>query len=175
MTMATVDADSTVPAPAIEAAPSLADLRWRWCRFDALSVRELQNIYAARQAVFALEQNCVYLDVDGCDEAAYHLAAWSTAHRWPLAYARLLDPGVKYAEASMGRVITTAPGRGRGLGRELVRRALAHGAEVWPGGAMRISAQTRLERFYAEFGFAAVGPPYLEDGIPHTEMLRPGN
>ena len=148
------------------------DLSWRWGRFDDLSVRELQHIYAARQRVFAIEQQCIYLDVDGCDEAAWHLAAWSPAQREPLAYARVLDPGVKYAEASIGRVITLGAGRGIGLGRVLVARAIAAAEDAWPGGAIRISAQTRLERFYAEFGFVAVGPPYDEDGIDHTEMLR---
>jgi ElaA protein len=145
---------------------------WRWCRFDDLSVRELQHIYAARQRVFAIEQQCIYLDVDGYDESAWHLAAWSPAQREPLAYARILDPGAKYEEASIGRVITVGAGRGIGLGRELVARAIAAVDQVWPGGAIRISAQTRLERFYAGFGFVAVGPPYLEDGIDHTEMLR---
>lgn len=148
------------------------ELAWRWCRFDALELRELQYILAARQRVFALEQQCIYLDVDGCDESAYHLAAWSSAQREPLAYARVLDPGVKYDEISIGRVITVGAGRGVGLGRELVAKAIAHAAQVWPGGAIRISAQSRLERFYEEFGFVAVGPPYLEDGIDHTEMLR---
>ena len=84
----------------------------------------------------------------------------------------MLDPGVKYEEASIGRVSTVGAGRGIGLGRELVARAIAAADQVWPGGAIRISAQTRLERFYIEFGFVAVGPPYLEDGIEHTEMLR---
>ena len=147
-------------------------LRWRWCRFDALAVVELQNIYAARQQVFALEQQCIYLDVDGYDEAAYHLAAWSPGERLPLAYARLLDPGQKYAEASIGRVLTGTAARGCGLGRELVRRMLAHCSAAWPEHGIRISAQSRLQRFYAGFGFVSVGLPYLEDGIPHTEMLR---
>jgi ElaA protein len=149
-----------------------SDPVWRWCRFDDLSVRELQHIYAARQRVFAVEQQCIYLDVDGCDESAWHLAAWSPAQREPLAYARVIDPGVKYEEASIGRIVTVGAGRGIGLGRELVARAIAEADRVWPGGAIRISAQTRLERFYAGFGFVAVGPPYLEDGIDHTEMLR---
>ena len=148
------------------------DLRWRWCRFDELGVRELQHIFAARQRVFAVEQQCIYLDIDGCDESAWHLAAWSATQREPFAYARVLDPGVKYAEASIGRVITVGAGRGIGLGRELVARAIAGAAQAWPGGAIRISAQTRLERFYEAFGFVAVGPPYDEDGIDHTEMLR---
>jgi ElaA protein len=148
------------------------DLDWRWRRFDDLSVRELQHIYAARQRVFAIEQQCIYLDVDGCDESAWHLAAWSPSQREPLAYARVLDPGVKYEEASIGRVITIGAGRGIGLGRELVARAIAAAEEVWPRCAIRISAQSRLERFYADFGFVAVGEPYDEDGIDHTEMLR---
>lgn len=149
-------------------------LSWRGCRFSALSVFDLQAIYMARQQVFVVEQQCAYLDADGIDDACWHLAAWSGAHALPLAYARIVDPSRKYAEPSIGRVITTAPARGAGLGRELVRRAVAHCATAFPGQAIRISAQAHLERFYAEFGFRAAGPRYLEDGIPHTEMLRPG-
>ena len=152
-----------------------AALRWRWCRFEALTVYELQHIYAARQQVFAIEQQCIYLDADGHDEAAHHMAAWSPGHRWPLAYARLLDPGTKYPEPSMGRVLTMASARGLGLGRELVRRVISECAEVWPGQAIRISAQARLERFYEAVGFAIVGVPYVEDGIPHVEMCRPSS
>lgn len=152
-----------------------SSLVWRWCHFRDLSVVELQNIYTARQQVFSLEQNCAYLDADGFDESSHHLAAWSPSHRIPLGYARLVEPGLKYAEPSMGRVITTAAARGSGLGRELVRRAIAHTAQVYPGQGIRISAQSRLERFYGEAGFAVVGVPYLEDGIPHTEMLLAGD
>jgi ElaA protein len=151
---------------------AFADLRWRAGRFEDLTRADLQFIFAARQQVFGVEQACVYLDIDGHDEAAWHLAAWSPAYRHPLAYARLLDPGVKYPEPSMGRVVTTEPARGRGLGRELVRRVLVQADAVWPGRGVRISAQSRLEAFYAGFGFAIVGERYLEDGIPHTEMFR---
>ena len=147
---------------------------WRWCAFQGLSLLELNHIFMARQQVFSLEQQCIYLDADGLDERSHHLAAWSPAHTLPLAYARVVEPGLKYAEPSIGRVITTAAARGSGLGRELVRRAIAHCVEVYPGQGIRISAQTRLEGFYAEVGFVAAGEPYLEDGIPHTEMLLPG-
>ena len=92
----------------------------------------------------------------------------------PLAYARVVHPGLKYTEPSIGRVITIAAARGTGLGRELVRRAVMHCQEAFPGQGMRISAQTRLEAFYASLGFQAIGEPYMEDGIPHTEMLLPG-
>jgi len=147
------------------------ELAWRTRRFDELTPRELQFIYMARQQVFALEQACIYLDVDGHDEAAWHIAAWSPRHGVPLAYARLLDPGVKYPEPSMGRVLTTEAARGTGLGRALVRRVIEWSARVHPQQGLRISAQSRLEDFYRDAGFVVVGERYLEDGIPHTEML----
>jgi len=148
-------------------------LTWRWCSFDALSVHELQAIYMGRQLVFSIEQACAYLDADGHDAHSFHLAAWSDDRTVPLAYARVVQPGGKYAEPSIGRVITTSAARGKGIGRELVRRAILHCTDAFPGHAIRISAQTRLERFYEQAGFSAVGTPYLEDGIAHTEMLRP--
>jgi len=146
---------------------------WRWCRFGELSVFELEAIYRARQQVFAIEQACAYLDADGFDPHSWHLAAWSPEHSLPLAYARVVQPGQKYGEPSIGRVITVGTARGTGLGRELVRRAVVHCTATYPSQAIRISAQTRLERFYVDFGFVPVGSPYMEDGIPHTEMLRP--
>ena len=150
----------------------LARLDWRIRRFGELTPFELQRIHGARQAVFVVEQACAYLDADEHDEAACHIAAWpADAPAAPLAYARLLPPGAKYAEPSMGRVLTAASARGRGLGREVVRRVLECAARQYPGHGMRISAQSHLERFYAEWGFVAVGGRYLEDGIPHTEML----
>ena len=145
-------------------------LVWRACAFDGLTPVELDRIYNARQQVFCVEQQCAFVDADGYDERALHLWAWSPALRGLVAYARVLEPGAKYVEPSIGRVLTLGPGRGSGLGRELVTRALALSAATWPGAGNRISAQTRLERFYAAFGFRAVGTSYLEDGILHTEM-----
>ncbi len=154
--------------------PNSPALNWQQARLAELSAVALARIYRARQQVFSIEQNCVYLDADEADEQSYHLAAWSSAQDLPLAYARLVDPGVKYAEPSMGRVITTSAARGVGLGRELVQRVLALSDQVHPGQGIRISAQSRLLRFYSELGFEAVGEDYMEDGIPHIEMLRRG-
>jgi ElaA protein len=148
---------------------------WRECAFEELSVFELQAINSARQIVFSIEQQCAYLDADGCDERSFHLAAWAPGERLPLAYARVVHPGLKYPEPSIGRVITASAVRGTGLGRELVRRAIALCRVQFPGAGIRISAQTRLERFYAEAGFVTVGEPYIEDGILHTEMLLPAS
>lgn len=152
---------------------SSSAIRWRCCAFDELGARELQRIHMARQQVFVVEQNCVYLDADEVDEGCWHLAAWREEANELLAYARIVPPGVKYAEASIGRVITSATARGTGLGRELVRRAVDQAEALFPGCGIRISAQAHLARFYAGFGFATVGKEYLEDDIPHIEMLRP--
>jgi ElaA protein len=149
-----------------------AAVHWRCCAFDDLSVRELDAIYRGRQQVFAIEQHCVYLDADGVDPQSWQLAAWRGGDHALLAHARLVAPGVKYAEPSIGRVITTAAARGSGLGRVLVGRAVAEVERLWPGRGIRISAQSYLRRFYTDAGFVAVTDDYDEDGIPHIEMLR---
>ena len=161
MSMATVP-DAPVRWPGLE---------WQWRRFEALDLHRLQAIHRARQQVFVVEQSCAFLDADAYDEGSFHLAAWSPAHREPLAYARVIDPGLKHEQPSIGRVLTTSAARGQGLGRELFGRAVAHTRDAWPGHAIRISAQSRLERFYAAFGFVRVGAAYLEDGIHHVDML----
>ncbi len=147
------------------------DLAWQWCRFDDLDLRRLQGIHRARQQVFVVEQACAFLDADLYDEGSFHLSAWCAGQNEPLAYARVIDPGLKYDEPSIGRVLTTARARGQGLGRELVQRAIAGTRNAWPRQPIRISAQSRLEAFYAGFGFTVLGPPYLDDGIAHIDML----
>ena len=161
-----MSAEGAAAAPGEWQAPA-----WRFAPFDSLTVRELQYIYMARQAVFSVEQQCAFMDADGLDERAYHLAAWSLLQREPLAYARLLEPGAKYAEPSIGRVLTVPPYRRIGFGRTLMVEGLARTRLAWPGRPIRIAAQQRLERFYAELGFRAASDPYEEDGIAHLDML----
>ena len=147
---------------------------WQWKRLPELSPAELYALLAARASVFVVEQACAFLDLDGLDEFAWHLLGWGGADGDPAlaAYLRLIDPGRKYAEPSIGRVLTTAPFRGGGLGRAAMREGLERAARLYPGRALRIGAQQRLERFYAELGFRPDSAPYLEDGIAHVEMLR---
>lgn len=148
-------------------------VRWEWHAFDAFTPRQLYAVLAARAAVFVVEQDCAYQDIDGHDAAAEHLVAWSGDV--VAAYARTFAPGTPGAygtEASFGRVLTAAGFRGANLGRELVARALARLDDCHPTHGVRISAQQYLERFYRSFGFATVSEPYLEDGIPHVQMLR---
>lgn len=148
-------------------------IHWRVAAFSELTLSELYALLAARVAVFVLEQDCPYQDVDGLDQDAIHIWAESGQGK-VLAYARLVPPGGRYPEPSIGRVLTSAEGRGHGLGRELMNRALAETARRFPAQPIRISAQQYLERFYRELGFETVRGPYLEDDIPHLEMLRTG-
>jgi ElaA protein len=89
-----------------------------------------------------------------------------------VAYCRIVPPGVKFPEPSIGRVLTTAGARRTGAGRELMREAVARIAALWPGKPIRIGAQRYLERFYGDFGFVKASEPYDEDGIVHIEMVR---
>ncbi len=145
---------------------------WHWCRFHMLSVDELYDALALRSAVFSVEQACAYLDPDGVDRHSSHLLGHDEAGVLQ-AYLRVVDPGVKYVEPSIGRVITSPAARGTGLGRRLVAEGVARCTAAWPGRGVRISAQAHLDRFYAGFGFEPVGTTYLEDNIPHLLMLRP--
>lgn len=146
-------------------------LDWRWYGFDEFGPRELYAVLAAREAVFVVEQACAYQELDGYDALARHLVGWHGAEVG--AYLRVFAPGIKYPEAALGRVLTLGAARGSGAGRELMVRGLAELDRAYPGRGVRISAQAHLERFYRSLGFARVSAePYLEDGIPHVEMLR---
>lgn len=146
-------------------------MKWTWQRFQDLSLDDLYDALALRCRVFVLEQCCAYQDPDGVDRVAWHLLGRDEAGALQ-AYLRVVDPGVKFAEPSLGRVITAPAQRGSGLGRQLVAAGLARCDAAWPGQGNRISAQAHLARFYAGFGYRPVGESYLEDNIPHLEMLR---
>lgn len=147
-----------------------ARLAWTWKRFEALSLDELYDVLALRCRVFILEQGA-YLDPDGLDRLCWHLLGHDGSGVLQ-AYLRVLDPGAKFSEPSMGRVITSPEVRGTGAGRLLVAEGVRRIDEAWPGQANRISAQAHLADFYGGFGYAVQGETYLEDGIPHVEMLR---
>lgn len=156
----------------------LPPITWRWCRFDELSLQDLYDALQLRARVFILEQG-PYLDPDGLDAHSWHLLGRLSAPHHGLAanelvlYLRAVDPGHKYDEPSIGRVVGHPALRGQGLGRVLVAQGVHACDRTWPQQANRISAQAHLSRFYGEFGYAPVGDTYLEDNIPHVEMLRP--
>lgn len=145
-------------------------VRWQWCRLDELSTREQYAVFAAREAVFVVEQDCPYQELDGVDFDVHHLIGW--CGNVVAAYLRVFAPGAKFGEPAIGRVLTTKQYRHAGLARELMQLALAHIDHLYPGQCVRISAQTYLDAFYRSFGFLPCSDIYLEDDIPHVEMLR---
>ena len=158
---------STVGAPQ-------ACLIWQWCAFDDLGVRELYAVLALRQAVFVIEQHCLYRDLDNIDQSAFHLLGWhtSSAGRELVAYLRCVEPGIKYEEVSLGRVACAMSVRGSGVGKSLFGEGIRHAEIAFPNTRIRISAQHYLQCFYEQFGFVVTSEPYDEDGIAHVEMLR---
>lgn len=136
-----------------------------------LTLAELYAILRLRSEVFVVEQDCVFLDMDGKDLQGHteHLMAWENGAL--LAYCRLLEPALNDGQAVIGRVITAPAARGTGLGHELMRRAKDEVARLWPGQPVYLGAQARLRAYYAGHGFVPVTEEYIEDGIPHVGML----
>lgn len=150
-------------------------IEWQWKTFDELSAGELYEILKVRQEVFAVEQSCVYQDLDDLDKTAWHLLGWNVSTSGPRdihAYLRVVFPACKYREPSIGRVLTVKQARGTGLGKALLEQALLHMEKEYRNQRIRISAQLYLDEFYAGFGFEKVSEPYDEDGILHIEMVK---
>ncbi len=146
-----------------------SQLQWEICSFDELSNSCLYNILQLRTDVFVVEQACPFQDMDGLDAQALHVLG--SFEESLLCYSRILPPGLKYQDASIGRVITRLTVRGLGMGVTLMEKSIAYCKQRYPQASIRISAQQRLEKFYLELGFNTVSAPYMEDGIPHLEML----
>lgn len=143
---------------------------WKIKPFSELCNEELYQILKIRQEVFIVEQTCYYLDADGYDQQAVHI--WAEKEGEILAYSRVFEPGIKYKEASIGRVLTNPNYRKNNLGKILIRFSINAIEARFRTQSIRISAQDYLLRFYSEFGFQDTGKKYLEDDIPHTEMVR---
>jgi ElaA protein len=150
------------------------DLTWQWSSFDDLTARDLYEVVRLREAVFIVEQNCPYPDSDGRDPQAWHLLGWvdDGGVKKLVAYARLFEPGVRYTECSIGRIVSAPEVRGAGFGRALVDEGLRRLESLAPRQTVKIAAQRRLENFYKEYGFKTISEPYEEDGIIHVDMLR---
>ncbi len=151
-----------------------ARIVWQWSRFQDLKPEDLYEALRLRENVFVVEQQCAYADADGRDPAAWHLLGWAEGDgpRRLVAYARVFEPGIRYAEGSVGRVVTAAEVRRTGVGRALMSEALSRLESLAPGQPIRLAAQRYLENFYSGFGFRTASAPYEEDGIIHVDMLR---
>lgn len=141
--------------------------------FKDLTTIGLYNILYMREQVFAIEQNCLYQDIDGLDVAAFHLLGYNENNEM-VAYCRLLPPGQPYeGHYSIGRVLTTSNGRGKGYGQQLMAEAMKILKEEDASIPVKIGAQFYLKKFYESFGFKQSGEIYDEDGIDHVHMICP--
>ncbi|RST77605.1 GNAT family N-acetyltransferase [Siminovitchia acidinfaciens] len=144
-------------------------MEWMVKTFDELTTGELYSILQERVDVFVVEQKCIYRELDGFDQASYHL--YASNQNEIIAYARILFPGTAYKELSVGRVLVKEPYRGNGLATELVTRALDFIRTELKEKVVKLQAQEYLLPFYASFGFTAVSEVYLDEGIPHADMI----
>ncbi|NQZ43276.1 MAG: GNAT family N-acetyltransferase [Flavobacteriaceae bacterium] len=139
-------------------------------KFNELSTSELYQVLQLRSAVFVVEQQCIYQDVDGKDHKAYHVMVEIDGKL--VGYTRIFEPGDYFENTSIGRVVVQKDKRGLGLGVDLMQASITYIETELQQGVIELSAQTYLKRFYNDLGFQVVGEGYLEDGIPHIKMIR---
>ena len=139
--------------------------------FASLSPYELYDALRLRSEIFVVEQQCVFLEPDDKDQASHHLLRYRESQL--AAYARLVPPGLGFPEMSIGRVVTSQAVRSTGLGKKLMREAIAQVYVLYGPGPIRIGAQVYARKFYEVLGFAVAGEVYDEVGIEHVEMVKP--
>jgi ElaA protein len=144
-------------------------LSWIVKKYNDLTIDELYNILKERVTVFVLEQKCLYPEMDGKDKLAYHLFKEKDGEI--IAYLRILPKGTVFNEVALGRVLVHKEHRGSGIARDLIEKAIHVVYDELNEDRIRIQAQEYLLKFYASFGFAAISDTYLEDGIPHVDMI----
>ena len=138
--------------------------------FKDLSVNHFHDIAALRIKIFVIEQNCPYQELDGKDKDAFHLYYVNQKNE-VVAATRILPQGISYDEVSIGRVVVDETFRWTGLGHEIMKQSMIFIKEQYGDVDVRLSAQKHLENYYGRHGFISTGKEYLEDGIPHVEML----
>jgi len=149
---------------------SSSELREKWSAFDALDGREVHDLLKLRQDVFVVEQDCAFGEIDGKDPQALHCFLLSPSGEIAGAL-RLFSGSGPDRPSRIGRVVIAPAYRGRKLGQRLMRVGIAKARALAPEAPIHLSAQAHLERFYADFGFKTVSEIYLEDDIPHVDMV----
>lgn len=138
--------------------------------FEELTINELYDILQLRSEVFVVEQNCVYQDIDGKDRKALHIIGF--VKNEIVAYTRCFGPGYYFKEAAIGRVIVSQNYRKHNYGHDIMNASIEAIEKEYQTKTIKLSAQTYLIAFYEAHGFHAQGDGYLEDGIPHIEMIK---
>ena len=153
----------------------MGNIHWVVNSFHDCTPDQLYDLLQLRVNVFVVEQCCPYPELDDFDRhpETRHLAGHDPSG-FLMAYARLLPPGLRFPEPNIGRFVVKKEFRGKGVGHQLMRQAVEAINKIWPGRPIKISAQGYLQKFYEQYGFERVSDVYLEDGVPHIDMLRKG-
>ncbi|QAT41236.1 GNAT family N-acetyltransferase [Clostridium sp. JN-9] len=146
---------------------------WKIKKFNELNAEEIYKILNIRNQVFIVEQQCPYLDCDGRDINSYHL--FLENNNEIAAYLRIIEKGISYNEISIGRVLVNSKYRGKGLARDMMKKAIGYINNQLNETSIRIEAQAYLIDFYKSLGFKQTSEVFLEDNIPHIEMLYTKN
>jgi ElaA protein len=147
-------------------------INWSFKKFDNLTPNELYSVLQLRNEVFVVEQNCVFQDADNKDQDSHHLMGWDDEVL--VAYSRIVPPGIAYDSfPSIGRVVTSPKLRRSGIGKILMQQSIEHLQKLLGESSIKLGAQLYLKNFYESFGFVQSSDVYMEDGIPHIEMVRP--
>lgn len=145
-------------------------MNWTIKTFEQLTSKQLYQILQARVDVFVVEQNCPYREIDDIDQESIHF--FIEEQDKIVAYARIIPKGLLYDSASIGRILVHKDYRKHGYGRKLLEACIDWVEENWNEKDIILHAQVYLREFYRSFGFVEITETYLEDGIPHVEMLR---
>lgn len=148
--------------------PGYPDLHWCWYSLGDMEPVLLYDLLALREAIFVVEQTCIYHELDGLDKTALHLLV--TQKENVVACLRVLPPETAEGRVRIGRVAVSADFRKRGLARFMVLNANEKIAVDYPSCDIYLDAQTYLKNFYLSLGFQVCGAEFLEDGIPHIPM-----
>lgn len=148
-------------------------MNWQIKDFQGLSNDELYSIMKARVDVFVVEQECAYEEIDNYDQSAMHL--FLTIENYIAAYVRILPSKTKYQEVSIGRVLVTKDYRANGYAKLIMKKAIQFVRDEWKESAIKIQAQNYLHKFYSELGFVQISDVYLDDNIPHIDMIWGNN
>ena len=145
-------------------------MQWKLKTFDELTKKELYEILRVRAKVFVVEQDCPYQDLDRKDYVSKHLFG-ELDDGTVIACLRILPKGVSYEDASIGRLVVDPDYRRHGYARKMLKQAIDVLTNEMGESTIRISGQAYLQKFYESLGFKTVSDTYLEDIIPHYEML----
>lgn len=148
---------------------SILKMQWILKTFNELTLKEFHSILKLRIDIFVVEQNCPYPELDNKDQLAFHL--FCKNNNEVIAYTRIFKPGNYYKEAAFGRVVVHQEFRNQDLGKQLIKRTIEETHKLFGKTPIKIGGQVYLKKFYESFGFHQIGDEYIEDGIPHIDML----